>query len=69
MKKQPKAKMMVRIEPDVEKEVRARRVRYGRTVQGEVNTTLRGAYSGRLTEIENAMKTFGRDIAHWNQKP
>ena len=44
MKKKPKAIMTVRIEPDVEKEVRKRKERNGRTVQGEVNTTLRKAY-------------------------
>lgn len=52
---------LVRLEPDVSEMVEEGQKVSGRSVQAEVNYTLRAAYQRPLTEIESKMRQFGRD--------
>jgi thiazole synthase ThiGH ThiG subunit len=59
----PKGMRMVRLEPDVATTVQERRVKNGRTVQGEVNTTLRTAYEFPLPNSFAGASSANRAMA------
>lgn len=52
---------LVRLEPDVSELVESGQKLSGRSVQAEVNYTLRAAYQMAPTETESQMRQFGRD--------